>query len=418
MRRRNPLGQFQLNRLLLVALIAVALFLVWDRWQTARRMRDPKHLAQLANSLERDSDAARYAQMMLETRALAKQEFLELQAMTKKAQETLEKLQPSVARLHALLEQLRTTSKGKGIAADRSSLEQFHAATAEFSVTPESVAEYRQSLDILGGPIEAAIGGQSFDKPPEPEFRAKVQALCEGVARDEALVAETEKKVQAILAAAPSSESGALMLAEALEQLEREWAALDAATERNAREAVRAENRERLAAERTEQERATLQAERENKRKVHEEQLRADQLAAEAEARRIAEAAEEAKREEERRIAEREYRTALPEIEKYLSAFITPGHQQFTRGKWVYTEEKKPLSYSALKGYHALRLDQTGQMYFATHAATKNNDRPGGPFSGYLGGQVPPEMVPDIVKAQNLMIKYADKLIEDGKLLP
>ena len=112
------------------------------------------------------------------------------------------------------------------------------------------------------------------------------------------------------------------------------------------------------------------------------------------------------------------YQAALPELEKYLSAFITPGHNQLVGSRWVYTEEKKPISFSALKGWHAMRKDGTGQMYLVIHAASKGNDRPAGVFSGYRGSAVPRAMIRDAVRAQNLLEKYADKLIEHKRLLP
>jgi hypothetical protein len=85
----------------------------------------------------------------------------------------------------------------------------------------------------------------------------------------------------------------------------------------------------------------------------------------------------------------------------------------------VHTEEKKPVSLGALQARHCLRQDDTGYMYFAAHAGSQGNDRPAGALTGYDGVGAPPaSLVPDIVKAQNLLIKFSDKLIEHGKLLP
>ena len=64
-----------------------------------------------------------------------------------------------------------------------------------------------------------------------------------------------------------------------------------------------------------------------------------------------------------------------------------------------------------------MRKDNTGQLYFVSYVASEGNDRQKGVFSGYRPGAVPPAMVPDIVRAQNLLEKYADKLIEHGKSL-
>lgn len=430
MRRRNPLEQFQWSRLLLVALVALTMFLVWERWQTARRLRDPKHLVELANALEGDANAARYAQMVEETRALAKKEFAELRSMLSGAEEALEKLRPSVNHLDALLKEVRTTSKGSGIAADRNALEQFHAATAEFSVTPEKIDQYRESVKTLQAPIEAALGEQLFDKSPTAEFKTSVESLCQSIVRDKALVSETAAKVQVILdKALPTPGGKTLLLSDALQQLEQEWAVENAQAAQKEQDRVRAEYREKLAKETAESERLIAEAKLEKERADREAALLAERQAAEIAARKHAEAMEQAAEEEARRVAqreaklkaeaeEREYQAALPQIEKYLSGVITPGHKQLVRDRWVFTEETKPLSYSAMKAKHMMRKDNTGQLYFVSYVASEGNDREKGVFSGYRQGPVPPAMVPDIVRAQNLLEKYADKLIEHGKLLP
>jgi hypothetical protein len=413
-------SQVDSQRLILVGLGLVIAYLLWDKFSTSQRLSNPQYLVELANSLQQESDTGRHAQMILEKRALAKQEFIDLQVQTKKTGEMLQELRTAAAQLEELLEQLRSSSKGAPIASDRDSLEQFHAATDEYAVTSERIAEYQQSLEVLKKPIEATIAQELIEEPPSAELRGKVQAIHDAAIRDAAIVADTDKKVKAILASAPTETSSENpTLADSLTQLEAEWAERDAAAVKQAREAVRAQYREKIAAQQAEQERAESEAELENQRRIGEAQLRAKQEAADREANLIAEAAEAAKQEEQRRIAEREYQEALPEIEKYLSGFITPGHKQLVRDRWVHTEEKKPVSLGALQARHCLRQDDTGYMYFAAHAGSQGNDRPAGALTGYDGVGAPPaSLVPDIVKAQNLLIKFSDKLIEHGKLLP
>jgi hypothetical protein len=385
-------------------------------------------LAELANNVEGAADAGRHAQLVLETRALAEAEYLALQSVGQAAREKLRSAIPAAERFAAELAELRTGPRGRAIAAKAELLEQFHAATAKLTVTPDALKAYEESLRVLMNPIEAAIAKQAFDKAPSPELRSKVEALAKEVKEAVESLMAADKKVQAIVAAAPADGDGP-SLAEAVAALEQQFAAGEAEAVREATAKVREEYREKLAAQAAAEEQAAREAELANKAKVQEEKLRAEKQAAEAEARRIAEAAEEARQAEERRIAaneaklkaeavEREYQAALPELEKYLAAFITPGNKQLVRDSWVYTEEKKPLSYSALKARHMMRKDRTGQLYFVSYANSEGNDRPGGPFSGYRPGHVPPAMVPDIVRAQNLLEKHADKLIEDGRLLP
>lgn len=418
----------QPHRLVGVLLIAAIAYLVWERVQTERRLSSPAYLAELANNVQGASDAGRYAQMVLETRALAEAEYRALKSLGLSALEKLQSVTPTAERFATELADLRSGPRGRAIAARAESLEQFQAATAKFAVTPEALMAYEESLTVLMNPIEAAIAEQAFDKAPSPELRSKVEALAKEVDEAAESLVAADRRVQAIVAAAPAEGDGP-PLAEAVTALERRYAAAEAEAVRETTARVREEYREKLAAQAAAEEQAAREAELANKAKVHEEKLRAEKQAAEAEARRIAEAAEEARQAEERRIAareaklkaeadEREYQAALPELEKYLAAFITPGNKQLVRDRWVYTEEKKPLSYSALKARHMMRKDNTGQLYFVSYANSEGNDRPGGPFSGYRPGHVPPAMVPDIVRAQNLLEKHADKLIEHGRLLP
>lgn len=423
--------QLKPERLALVVLVAVIGYLVWDKLQLQARLQNPEYLVELANGLQQQSDTGQHAQMILETRALAKEEFLRLASVIESVETQLGSLKTDAARLDALLQQIRTTSKGAAIAADRASLEQFHAATAPYQLTAAALASYRQTLNALREPVAAAIAEGTFDKLPAEDLAARLRALRDKVTRDASVVETTDKQVQAVLAGAPPAAGASNSdVAAALDALEAEWAAANSAAAAAQAEQVREEYRQKFAAQRAEQEREQLEAKLANEKRVHEEKMRAEKLAAEREARRIADAAEEAQLAEARRVAERkqrmqaeaaerEYQQALPDIKKYLAAFITPGHQQLVRGRWVYTEEAKPFSLSELKARRCLEESNSGYMQLGTYAGADKNDRPAGALSGYNGaGKVPPGMIPSYAKARGLLEKYGDQMVEKGLLLP
>ena len=423
--------QLKPERLVLIALVAVIGYFAWDKWQTQSRLSSPEYLVELANGLQQDSDTGRHAQMILETRALAKEEFLRLQSVIDSSEQQLRSLKSDAARLDALLEQIRTTNKGSAIAADRESLTQFHAAASGYSLTPEMLVSYQQTLDALREPIEAAIAQGKFDKPPATDLGARLRTLRDDLTRDAALVKTTEQQVEAVLASAPPAGQGAATnLSVALVALEAEWEAANMQAAAVEAVKVREQYREKFAAQQAQQERELLEAKLQNEQQVYLEKMNAERLAAEREARRIADAAEEAKLAEVRRetdreqrmqaeAAEREYQQALPEIESYLAGFITPGQQQLVRGRWVYTVDPKPFSLSELKARRCLEESDTGYMQLGTYAGADKNDRPAGALAGYNGvGHVPPAMVADIAKAQSLLKKFGDQLVEKGKLLP
>src|SRR5690606_34851835 len=116
----------------------------------------------------------------------------------------------------------------------------------EFGGTPEKIDQHLDSVKTLLVPVEAALAEQLFDKSPTTDFKTSVEALCQSIARDKALVSETAAKVQVILDATPSSPgTGALLLSDALQQLEQEWAVQDAKAAQEAQDKVRAEYREK-----------------------------------------------------------------------------------------------------------------------------------------------------------------------------
>ncbi|MCB0324631.1 MAG: hypothetical protein KDD69_13710 [Bdellovibrionales bacterium] len=424
---KNQKRSLDTKRVLLIGLIVVAAFLVWDRARMQQQLSNPAYLKELANKLQADSDTGRHAQMILESRALAEQEFLQLQALIREADKSFATLKADVTEVGQLLNELLTTDKGRGIASDRDLLEQFQMATEGYSLDPDAIAANHQSLSALAVSIDAAISSRLFEKTPEPALASKVTELAEVAAQSCEQVKSVRTKIQAIAAAAPAASAGP-DLATALTAFQQERAAREVEIAQVAAARVREEYHDKLAAQTAMHEREQQEAELANRAAIQAEQLKADKLAAEAEARRIAEAVEEGRIAEAKRVAERdaqlkaeaaeyEYQQALPEIEHYLSGFITPGHQQLKRKQWTYTDELKPLSLGEIRARACLRQDATGYMYFGATAG--GNDRPGGALSGYSGGgAVPPELIPAIVKAQNLMLKFADKLVEHGKLLP
>ena len=50
------------ERLALILLVIVIAFFAWDRFRSKARLSDPKYLAELANSLQEESDIGQHAQ--------------------------------------------------------------------------------------------------------------------------------------------------------------------------------------------------------------------------------------------------------------------------------------------------------------------------------------------------------------------
>ena len=119
----------------------------------------------------------------------------------------------------------------------------------------------------------------------------------------------------------------------------------------------------------------------------------------------------------EEKQKEAKFEAALPEINKFLVPFITPGHKQLDGSRWIYSDEAKPLSLAGLRATHGLDNNQEGyqRLYFV--AGSIQNDRPDGPFRVYNGGALPDADVPLIRKAQILLEDFGDIMVEKGMLL-
>lgn len=151
---------------------------------------------------------------------------------------------------------------------------------------------------------------------------------------------------------------------------------------------------------------ATEEIEAERTRRLAEEAL--------ADARREEEQREAARQARlERESLEREFQRSLPEIRRYLTPFITPGNRHIGQ---TYTEEKKPLSFSGIQRAGALDNTAIGHQNFMFLAGSSRNDRPSGIFPTYIGGHV--HDPGDVVRAQNLLKRFGDLLVEKGMLEP
>lgn len=430
MSARNPRERLKLARLAGAALVIALAYLAWDRIALERQLRTPEYLARRANQLQEGTDVARHAQMVLEARQLAREELVRLESLGRRTEKQLNLLAEAVPKSAAKLQKLRDTPAGNSLAAHPDSLEQFVALTTEYVPEPDAVLDLQKRFDLLFQAVTQALAAPTTEKPPEPTLATRLQAINDETEKWVVQNAAFDRRLAALVEAAPPApgDSGP-SLAAAVEQHQDAWAAQLNRAAQTAAEKVRQEFAAEHEAEKLKTQRELEEAKLAKERKIRDEQVKAEQLEAEIESRKIAEATEAARREEERRVTEHEaallraaeeqaFQDALPEIRKYLSGVITPGHQQLGRGGWDFTEELKPLSLSALKVRRAMERSTTGQFHFAGNVGSSKNDRPKGFLDGHLGGHVDPTVVPDVVKAQSLLEKHADKLIEKGMLLP
>lgn len=190
---------------------------------------------------------------------------------------------------------------------------------------------------------------------------------------------------------------------------------------------VRDEMTQVLAAERAKTEQVLADQRKEFELKYRDEELKKQKAEEEIRIQKLADATEDAKRTEAQRQASRQaevkrqddlrrLQAAMPDIRRYLLPFITPGNQQMDGTKWVFADDKVPMSFSAIKASGALANSQEGYQALYWIGGGQKNDRPKGVFRDYIGGAIYDDEVPKVRRVQQLLTEFGDLLVDQDML--
>jgi hypothetical protein len=305
----------------------------------------------------------------------------------REARDELRALKSGLAGWNARLTSLLTNDAGKQIGADPQSVRLFAAILDNTVLDETQIGRWEGELEQLLEPLDASLAEDTRLQLPD-EFVTELNALKRAVREKRDELDQQQAALNALLGDADGQQRPGLRLSATLEDALQEY--------RNEQSRRRAE----FIAQ------ATEEIEEERTRRLAEEAL--------ADARR-AEQQRQAERQAklEREALEREFERSLPEIRRYLTPFITPGNRQFGQ---TYTEEKKPLSFSGIQQAGALDNTAIGHQKFMFLAGGSANDRPSGVFPTYIGGHVHDPR--DVVRAQNLLKRFGDLLVEKKMLEP
>ena len=344
----------------------------------------------------------------IETKAIRTAELEQFTALRDQIRQKLGNLATEMRSWETLLQELLTEEKGKRIASDKAYVEQFVSIYDQEQFTqPEYEALQRQFLP-LEQPIEQAEQHDTY--LPSSELLAQLKQLDDKVTHELSALYKARRDILAIERFAASRTASNQTLQEAMDELQAEQQRMRieeiSATRRQERELTTAE----LAA--AEADREQQRRELEIARIAREKASLADEttrvkLQAEADAR---------KRELERQKAalEREFQRDLPVIRSLLRPFITPGMTQPKGRGFVSASQQGPVSLAKLRSTGALEPTVGGRqtLYWIT-AANKMNDRDLGSFPSYFGGAADWQRKhPTIKRAQDLLIKYGELLVE------
>jgi hypothetical protein len=248
-------------------------------------------------------------------------------------------------------------------------------------------------------------------KPFLPEQAAIDQLKILAVEAREAAESYRKGRLQiAVLVkeAEANNASGEKLLSEALAELERTERLEEIATLEERVQAAKAQAQTKIAAA---QQEAIRQAGEAEAAKI---------MAALAEAKTKQQIEDARNKEEQAKQARRAaLEKDLPEIRRVLVPFVTKGYMQPGIPQDVRTTEALPMSHSKLIARGALKPTQEGIRALLS-IASNSNDRDRGAFPVVAGGAVEWSLVdmPYVSRAQQLLIRHGQAMVESGLLSP
>lgn len=228
---------------------------------------------------------------------------------------------------HENVEPLLTNETGRCIAARTELLDQFRAVMAEDRPGPERAGAAEAAMQSLLEPLRNASNDNQDLSPVEARVLSEFQRLRDEARLHAGKLRQLRVRIEAIATQAGGIDAGNIPLAEAIEQRERELAAIDAR-----------DLEARLAKARLEAAEAKAAAEEEAI--VAEGARTADAIRAQAEHKKL--------------VA----RAKQPDVQRYLAPFLAPGYfqpqGQHLTVSYTRTTQKQPVSFSLLEGTGAL----------------------------------------------------------------
>jgi hypothetical protein len=335
--------------------------------------------------------------------AVAQAKATGVKAAASRVNEQLNRLQAELATWHKSYESLLTNEAGRRIATSEKHLQLVAPALKRKRPLPSEVAGWQESLRILLKPLDDQSDGES-ELMVSPQHVAEIDTIGVKVAESLEQLHTDRALVDAVLSETVSVQPTNTTIDEALNQ--RSVAEIKAMHERleSARQTALDEQAAALAtaqAELIKSQTAVKQQEIANERARLGAQLSA--LTDEQKAIKQREAEEI-----ERQNLQREFDAALPDIKRYLVAFLADGFLE--RGAEA---GSGPMSFAAIQRAGALSRDETGRQNLAHLVG--NGGRSTGPLPRFRGGMTKPQQEA-CDRAQQLLTKFGPLMVEKGML--
>lgn len=416
----SDVSKLSVSRLLVIGLVGVVLFLAWRLSSTSPQIQaeNDRLRQELANKQSEVDDQKKAAGLRKEAFELRRSDLKQAGAAAEEASQVVAGVEGAVGTWRRTTSELLTTDKGKSVAASPEALARFRSLLALERPDPAVAEALAKRLEPIKAFLEKAQAADDGSYAPSEDLIARVQAVNTEARKAAEIYEDHNRKLGAILADAPAtSEAQTPTLKSALEDLERRFAAEEAAAILEATEQARKERAVKLAAEKAKTEEQITAAQlkaAEAERAVTLRELADREAAAKAMA-----AEQERLRERARQKAEleRKFQAALPEIRQLLRPFITDGWTQPGKGEgYTRTVNKGPVSYGLLKGAGHLEKNVRAVGKFR-YAASANgwNDRDLGSFPSYGTYEKGAEAA---LRAQDLLNEFGELMVEKKMLAP
>lgn len=357
------------------------------------------------------SQADPAAAAALEQRIIGSRNLSAKRAMDE-AQASLVKLEAAAAEWESLAGTLQTDQRGRALAADADILPALIELLDVGKEQAGEAAAYREQLDRISGDLDSFLGENGVTEVTA-STRQAIETLRDEIRDRERAMQGSLSQLKAWADRGKKGEAGTESLADAIRAFES----------RQAEQAVQ----DRIAARNEAREEARVKMlEAEKEKAEAENRLKATELAAETERLRAQEemaaiaAAQEASAQEAKLAREKleaEFTQDLPEIKSLLSPFVTPApYKLYPHARYLYSGENTGVSLKVIAHWGALEPTDDGLDKMSMLGNTEF--RPLGTFPKYVKSEWrrSADVKQRLVRAQELLLKYGDLLIEKGML--
>ena len=313
--------------------------------------RNEKLRQELAEARDRMAELDAADLVNAEEHTLLQANLLQLASDGAVAKQRVGEFAKQVAKWKKLTEQAGEPETGRRIASEESALTRYGGLMHEDRARPERAAELAALLETLLGPVNEALKAKNSVYAPSDNLKSRIAEIGSEAEEAANTYRTHNARLQAIIASAPAQGAEeALPLNAAVSALEERWAEEQNRRIEEAAKKVREEATKRLAQQKADQEAQIAAAKEEAQRQEAARELQ-----------RVKDKEEEARvAEESRRAAlqarlaqeklEADFKRELPQIRKYLAAFMYEGYSQpGDNGYHHNTTKKGPMSLSALQ---------------------------------------------------------------------